>query len=195
MKTLILNGSPHRDGDTAALINALTAGLLGEVRVVDCYIADIAPCCDCQRCRERLACSINDEMQAIYAYLSECDNVVLASPVHYGELSAMLLKAASRFQMYSSALIFRREALPVRAKRGAVILSQGGSGGAERAFETARLIFQSIGILTAMSLRRRGQSFPGRHRTAGARGLSSVRSRPMTAANCMSASTERRTGR
>jgi len=152
MKTLILNGSPHRDGDTAALIKALTARLGGEVRVVDCYTADIAPCSDCRRCRERLACPVDDGMQEVYAYLAECDNVVLASPVHYGELSAMLLKVASRFQMYSSALIFRREALPVRAKRGAVLLAQGGSGGAERAFETARLIFQSIGINDIFSL-------------------------------------------
>ena len=78
---------------------------------------------------KRIFCSINDEMQTVYSFLSECDNVVLASPVHYGELSAMLLKVVSRFQMYSSALIFRWEALPVRAKRGAVILAQGGSGG------------------------------------------------------------------
>ena len=48
--------------------------------------------------------------------------------------------------MYSSALIFRHETLPVKAKRGAVLLTQGGSGGAKRAFETAKIIFRSIGI-------------------------------------------------
>ena len=146
MKTLILNGSPHENDDTAALIKTLTERLRSEVWIINCYTADITACTDCRCCRERIFCPINDEMQTVYSFLSECDNVVLASPVHYGELSAMLLKAASRFQMYSSALIFRREALPVRAKRGAVILVQGGSGGSERAFETAKLIFQSIGI-------------------------------------------------
>ena len=69
-----------------------------------------------------------------------------ASPVHYAELSSGLLKVASRFQIYSSAQIFRHETLPVKAKHGAVLLTQGGSGGAERAYETACLIFQSIGI-------------------------------------------------
>lgn len=48
--------------------------------------------------------------------------------------------------MYRSALVFRHEALPVKAKRGAVILKHGDSGGAERAVETAKIIFQSIGI-------------------------------------------------
>ena len=85
-------------------------------------------------------------MQDIYGYLSECDNLILASPVHYAELSSGLLKAASRFQVYSSALIFRHEQLPISVKRGAVLLAQGGSGGAERAYETAKLIFQSIGV-------------------------------------------------
>ena len=152
MKTLILNGSPHENGDTAALIKTLTERLRSEVWIINCYTADITACTDCRCCRERIFCPINDEMQTVYSFLSECDNVVLASPVHYGELSAMLLKVVSRFQMYSSALIFRREALPIRAKRGAVILVQGGSGGSERAFETAKLIFQSIGIKEVIPL-------------------------------------------
>ena len=146
MKTLILNGSPRSGGDTSALIAALTRSLTGEVKLIDCYAAGIAPCTDCRYCREKPACAASDGMEEIYSYLTECDSVVIASPVHYGELSAGLLSVASRFQVYSSALIFRHEALPVSAKRGAVLLAQGGSGGAERAFETARLIFFSLGI-------------------------------------------------
>ena len=69
MKTLILFGSPHTDGDTAALISALTAKLSGEYKLINCYTADIAPCADCRCCRERLYCPINDEMQAVYEYL------------------------------------------------------------------------------------------------------------------------------
>ena len=152
MKTLILFGSPHTDGDTAALTNALTAKLSGEHKLINCYTANIAPCADCRCCRERLFCPIDDEMQEVYEYLAECDNVIIASPVHYAEFSAMLLKVVSRLQMYSSALIFRHETLPVKAKRGAVLLTQGGSGGAERAFETAKIIFRSIGIKEVLPL-------------------------------------------
>lgn len=146
MKTLILNGSPRKNGDTAFLIDALISHLHGEYRVYDCYSDSIFPCIDCRSCRERLFCPVDDEMQHIYAYLSDCDNIIIASPVHYAELSAGLLKAASRFQVYSSAMIFRHEKLPLSVKRGAVLLAQGGSGGAERAYETARLIFQGLGI-------------------------------------------------
>lgn len=96
MKTLILFGSSHTDGDTAALTNALTAKISGVHRLINCYTADIAPCADCRCCRERLFCPIDDEMQEVYEYLTECDNVVIASPVHYAELSAMLMKVVSR---------------------------------------------------------------------------------------------------
>ncbi|MBP0986667.1 MAG: NAD(P)H-dependent oxidoreductase [Oscillospiraceae bacterium] len=143
---MILNGSPRKDGDTVFLINKLLPRLQGEYKIVDCYTADIAPCIDCRSCREKLSCPMKDEMQKIYAYLLECDHVIIASPVHYAELSSGLLKVASRFQIYSSVQIFRHDALPVKAKHGAVLLTQGGSGGAESAYETARLILQSIGI-------------------------------------------------
>lgn len=146
MKTLILNGSPRRDGDIAALVGVLIKNLHSEYKVLDCYQGNLSPCVDCRSCREQLYCPIDDEMQEVYAYLAECDNVILASPVHYAELSSALLKVASRFQVYSSAVIFRHEKLSLHIKHGAVLLAQGGSGGADRAYETARLIFQSIGV-------------------------------------------------
>lgn len=146
MKTLILNGSPRHDGDISALITVLTKNLQGESKIIDCYSSDISPCQDCRCCREQLYCLNEDAMQDVYGYLTEFDNLILTSPVHYSELSSGLLKVVSRFQVYSSALIFRHEQLPISVKRGAVLLAQGGSGGAERAYETAKLIFQSIGV-------------------------------------------------
>ena len=146
MKTPILNGSPRPNGDISTMIHALTSRIHGECKVYDCYHSSISPCVDCRCCREQLFCPIDDEMQALYEDLAECDNLILASPVHYAELSSGLLKVVSRFQVYSSALLFRHEALPLHIRRGAVMLAQGGSGGAQRAYETARLIFQGLGV-------------------------------------------------
>ncbi len=151
MKTLILNGSPRNNGDTSALLSAFTTALSGECMIIDCYSADIAPCIDCRACRSALACPKQDDMQAVYEYLHGCDAVVIASPVHYAELSSGLLTAAGRFQLYSSAMIFRHERPFVKPKKGAVLLAQGGSGGAQRAFETAKLIFDSIGVKQVFS--------------------------------------------
>lgn len=146
MKTLILYGSPRDDGDCATLMNELVSRSKNEHLIVDCYNDNISPCIDCRCCRAAAKCSINDDMQQVYDYLAQCDNVVIISPVHYCELSAMLLKTASRFQMYCSAKIFRKESVDVKAKRGAVILAQGGSGGADKAYDAAKQIFFSLGI-------------------------------------------------
>ena len=37
MKTLILNGSPRKNGDTASLIEKITEKIVGEYRIVDAY--------------------------------------------------------------------------------------------------------------------------------------------------------------
>ncbi|MGN1225158.1 MAG: NAD(P)H-dependent oxidoreductase, partial [Ruminococcus sp.] len=63
MKTLILNGSPRKNGDTAFLIQKLTEQLHGEYKIVNAYTANIAPCIDCRKCREQYGCIIDDEMQ------------------------------------------------------------------------------------------------------------------------------------
>ncbi len=43
MKTLILNGSPRKNGDTASLIEKITEKIVGEYRIVDAYRCNISP--------------------------------------------------------------------------------------------------------------------------------------------------------
>ena len=49
MKTLIINGSPKKNGDTAALIDELLRHLEGEVRIIS-GDDSISPCIDCRFC-------------------------------------------------------------------------------------------------------------------------------------------------
>ena len=65
MKTLIINGSPRKNGDTVALIEALTQRLSGEIRVISCH-DDISPCIDCRFCWKQEGCAVQDDMQEIY---------------------------------------------------------------------------------------------------------------------------------
>ena len=48
MKTLIFNGSPRKKGNTAALIEALSERLGGEIKIVRAYDGEIRPCIDCR---------------------------------------------------------------------------------------------------------------------------------------------------
>ena len=144
MKTLILNGSPRRNGDTAALLSVLRARLAGGYKEVCCYYEDISPCIDCRRCRKELRCPIDDGMQDIYRYIEECDNVVIASPVYFNELTGKLLDTASRLQMYFSARYFRHEDTGIKPKKGGVILVGGGDGDPQKAYSTARILLHHI---------------------------------------------------
>jgi multimeric flavodoxin WrbA len=146
MKTLIFNGSPRREGDTASLLRILTGGLSGESRVVDCYREKISPCVDCRACRREKKCVINDGMQEIYRYAEACDNLVIASPIYYAELTGKLLDVWSRFQLYYSARFFRREDPGLRPKRGGVILVGGGDGDPGRPFATAKILLRQLNV-------------------------------------------------
>ena len=137
MKTLIINGSPRINGDTASLIRIVTEGIRGEYKVLNAYRCHISPCMDCRYCWENPGCSIQDEMQEIYDYIQECDNILIASPIYFSELTGKLLDVGSRLQTYFCAGFFRGEQPVPKAKKGAVLLVGGGDGRMEKAYETA----------------------------------------------------------
>ena len=144
MKTLILNGSPRANGDTASLIKELTKKLPGEYEIVNAYQCDVSPCVDCRYCWEHPGCAIADEMQEIYDYIQECDNILIASPVYFSELTGKLLDLGSRLQTYYCATFFRKEKPIPKEKKGAVILVGGGDGHMEKAYSTARTLLHHM---------------------------------------------------
>lgn len=137
MKTLIFNGSPRVAGDTVSLIHRLTELLDGEYKVVDAYRSNISPCMDCRYCRKNPGCAIQDEMQDVYRYIEDCDNIVIASPIYFSELTGRMLDLGSRLQTYFCAGFFRKEEVSMKPKKGAVILVGGGDGRADKPYETA----------------------------------------------------------
>ncbi len=148
MKTLILNGSPRANGDTASLIHIVTEGLRGEHKVLDTYRCDISPCVDCRYCREHPGCAIQDEMQEIYDYIQQCDNILIASPIYFSELTGKLLDVGSRLQTYFCAGFFRGEKPIPKPKKGAVLLVGGGDGHMDKAYETACVLLRHMNCYT-----------------------------------------------
>lgn len=137
MKTLILNGSPRKNGDTVSLIHKVIENLEGEYKIINSYDCKISPCVDCRYCKEKSGCSIQDEMQEVYEYIQECDNILVASPIYFSELTGSLLNVGSRLQTYFCARYFRKEQPIKKAKKGAVILVGGGSGSVKKPYDTA----------------------------------------------------------
>ncbi len=48
MKTLILTGSPRKNGDSNSLLRKFLLLVKGEYCIVDAYTTSIAPCVDCR---------------------------------------------------------------------------------------------------------------------------------------------------
>ena len=143
MKTLIINGSPKKNGDIAALLAAFRTHLSGEVKEVSCH-DPISPCLDCRCCWEKSGCAVRDGMQEIYAYLEECDNIVLASPVWFSSLSGPMLNIASRFQTIYAGKYIRKDRKPGKIRNGVLILAGGDPGTEYAAAQSAKIILKLL---------------------------------------------------
>ncbi len=116
------------------------------MRVFSSYYDGISPCIDCRYCKTHAGCAVNDPMQEVYDCLATYDNVVLASPVHYSELSGSLLGMLSRLQTYFCQRHFRKETPNLPRKNGVLILAGAQKGTEERARSTANILFREMNV-------------------------------------------------
>lgn len=151
MKTLILNGSTRKGGDTAALLGEMKASLRGDIVELS-HFAGISPCADCRHCWKERGCRIPDALLEIYPFLETCDNLILASPVWFSELSGPLLNLASRLiQPYFAAARFRKEAPGIQKKNGVLLLAGAEKGTEKKARGTARTIMKQLNALPCVA--------------------------------------------
>lgn len=142
MKTLVINGSPRKNGDTAALVNALREALAGEVGELSAFYGNVSPCIDCRACNEQPGCAIHDGMDAVYA--DDFDVVVVASPLYMSNLTGPLMNVASRLQVYYAARRFLKAPVALRKKTGILMLAGGGDGTPDDAVRLAKWIFRLL---------------------------------------------------
>lgn len=93
MKTVILFGSPRKNGNTIQLARAMTDALKkGGHGVRMLYLNDlnIRPCQGCYTCLKNGSCKINDDMKDIRKYILESDLIVYATPIYWFGPSAQL---------------------------------------------------------------------------------------------------------
>ncbi len=146
MKTLILNASPRKEGDTAYMAALLAKHLPDEAEILCLADEKIAPCIDCRACRKQKGCALGKDFEPYAQKIQSADAVVLASPIWFGTLPGPFLSAMSRMQCFFSARKFRGEGASFGRKKGAVLLAGGGSGGKEAAFRTAEILLREMGV-------------------------------------------------
>jgi putative NADPH-quinone reductase len=146
MKTLIVNGSPRKNGYTSKLSARLIELLDGEKTVIETYRSGASPCIDCRYCWTHDKCALQDPMQESYREINEADNIVLASPIHFAELTGSLLGWASRLQYFWVSKYIRKQvALQRKERYGALILVDGSFGYKDIALATGTRLLHAMG--------------------------------------------------
>ncbi len=149
-RVLAIAGSPRRHGNSERLLDACISGLADAGADVDELVVvehDIHPCRGCNACSSTGECVIVDDMRDIYPRIDDADAIVVASPVFFATVPAVLKALFDRMQPYWA----RRYALggdaPER-RPGAILIARGGGDpyGPEAAVTTTKSVFGVLGI-------------------------------------------------
>ena len=93
MKTVILFGSPRKDGNTRQLVNVFSETLKKkghDVRLLYLNDMNVRPCQGCLACAAKGVCKINDDMNDIRKYMLDSDLIVYATPTYWWGPSSQL---------------------------------------------------------------------------------------------------------
>ena len=98
---VILNGSPRKNGNTSALVQAFTEGAQSAGHTVTDFFLDKMDIHGCKGCfgghsSRECPCVQWDDMAQIYPAVKESDVVVLATPLYYWNMSGQLRTAVDR---------------------------------------------------------------------------------------------------
>jgi multimeric flavodoxin WrbA len=93
MNTVILFGSPRKDGNTRQLVNTFSETMKKrghDVRLLYLNDMNVRPCQGCLVCADEGICRINDDMKDIRKYMLESDLLVYATPTYWWSPSSQL---------------------------------------------------------------------------------------------------------
>ncbi len=90
MKVLGVSGSPTKDSNTDALINAILDATGAETDFVKLSEINVGPCIACMKCVDTNECVINDHFKWVSRKVMEADAIVVGSPTYYGAASAFM---------------------------------------------------------------------------------------------------------
>ena len=98
---VILNGSPRKNGNTSALVQAFTEGAQSAGHTVTDFFLDKMDIHGCKGCfgghsSRECPCVQRDDMAQIYPAVKDSDVVVLATPLYYWNMSGQIRTAVDR---------------------------------------------------------------------------------------------------
>ena len=104
MKVLLINGSPHKDGNTALALKEMEAVFKNEgidTETIQVGSEAVRGCSACYACSKLGKCAFDDVVNEAAPKLEEADGIVVASPVYYASANGTLISFLDRL-FYSS---------------------------------------------------------------------------------------------
>ncbi len=145
MKVLLINGSPHKNGNTALALAEMEKIFAAEgVEFETLHIGNraIRGCIACGSCAKTGKCAFDDAVNEAAAIFKEADGLVLASPVYYAGPNATLTAFADR--------LFYSAKFDKRMKVGASVVCAR-RGGCSASFDRLNKYFTICGMPVASS--------------------------------------------
>lgn len=127
MKALLINGSPHANGNTALALKEIEKVFTDngiEVETIQVGSKDIRGCIGCGKCSREGKCVFDDLVNGVAPKFEEADCLILGSPVYYASPNGTLISFLDRL-FYSTSFDKRMKvgAAVVVARRGGTTAS------------------------------------------------------------------------
>lgn len=100
---LAIYGSPRSRSNTHQLVESILRGIQsieGDIEIQNIYLREktIQHCIACDGCHRKPGCTIQDDMQELYPAFDRADLVIVASPIYFNSVSALLKCMIDRCQ-------------------------------------------------------------------------------------------------
>lgn len=99
MKVLMINGSPHAEGNTYIALHEMEKIFAKEgieTEIIHVGNKDVRGCIACYSCAKNKKCVFDDIVNETAPKFAECDGLVVASPVYYASANATLIAFLDR---------------------------------------------------------------------------------------------------
>lgn len=122
MKVLLINGSPNAKGCTYTALTEVQKTLNQEgieTEIIHVGHKDIRGCIGCRKCKSTGKCVFDDIVNEIAPKFTECDGIVVGSPVYFASANGTLISLLDRlFYSVSCDKTMKVGAAVVSARRG-----------------------------------------------------------------------------
>lgn len=150
IRVLGIAGSPRRQGNSDALLDAALAGAAqtgAETRTLVAAETGLEPCLGCDACARTGRCTKKDRWPAVFAAIDASDAIIIATPVYFASVPGALKTFYDRMQPYWARAHVLQQPSGPRRPGGAVLVRAGGDPyGFDAAEATTRSVLAVLGV-------------------------------------------------